>query len=229
MNTQMARQIERGKPYQLSVNEVFYSIQGEGPLAGVPAVFIRLAGCNLACPECDTKYGHVATHHPDGLALRARQLVPPSHRNYVCVITGGEPFRQSIGPLIEALQGEGFLVQIETNGTTYDPLVDYNDVIVVCSPKTPVIAEELLEHITAYKYVGDFQQLSIDDGLPITVLGYNHIPARPPENFDGNIYLQPIDHGVQLHNDLAREAVVESCLEHGYTVCLQLHKLLDLE
>jgi len=113
----------------LYVNEIFYSIQGEGNLVGVPMVFVRLQGCNLrpGCRWCDTTYAQSKVK--GGLYLSTRQIldsiyslvgVPTTSRpdSWVC-ITGGEPLRQQEGlkQLVIELIGRGYKVEVETNGT----------------------------------------------------------------------------------------------------------------
>jgi len=103
---------------KLKVVEQFMSVQGEGLLAGQGAWFIRLFGCNLNCPFCDTRYAkegkgweRIEVHELARAAIASKQAL--------VVITGGEPTQQARGlcRLIERLQGAGLKVQVETNGT----------------------------------------------------------------------------------------------------------------
>ncbi len=95
--------------------EIFYSLQGEGARLGTPAVFLRLAGCNLACRWCDTKHSWAG-----GMEIAAED-VAARVRAYGCgslVITGGEPLLQQEGLLhLLALLPEDMFVEMETNGT----------------------------------------------------------------------------------------------------------------
>jgi len=104
---------------KLIVSEIFYSIQGEGPNAGKPAVFLRLAGCNLKCEWCDTKYAITSTRTSAITSYSAEQILKKI-KSYPCkhlVITGGEPLLQQDG-LIELLKKlKGYYVEIETNGS----------------------------------------------------------------------------------------------------------------
>lgn len=105
----------------MRVNEIFYSLQGEGFLAGVPSVFIRLAGCPLRCHWCDTKYAWDATAGDDRSVaeiVRAVKKWPCRH----VVITGGEPMIQkALAQLVRGLRATDKHVTIETAGIAYIP------------------------------------------------------------------------------------------------------------
>jgi 7-carboxy-7-deazaguanine synthase len=86
-------------PKQLAVESIFYTIQGEGPFAGMPSLFIRLAGCNLACHFCDTQFETQADNPQDWEIVANRILAFPIHQRRLVVVTGGEPMRQNWAPL----------------------------------------------------------------------------------------------------------------------------------
>lgn len=99
----------------MKINEIFHSIQGEGATMGIPTVFVRLTGCNLACEWCDTKYAWTQGQDMtmDQILARIREY----QCNQVC-ITGGEPLYQAETPkLVNKLRDEGYLVTLETNGS----------------------------------------------------------------------------------------------------------------
>lgn len=99
--------------------EIFYSLQGEGAAAGTPAVFLRLAGCNLHCTWCDTKYSWGAgTELP--VSEVAARLLPLAEGGAHLVITGGEPLLQEaeLAELLTLLPADLY-VEVETNGTLY--------------------------------------------------------------------------------------------------------------
>ncbi len=102
----------------MRVAEVFRSLQGEGRNQGRPTVFLRLAGCNLACRWCDTPYARAGGEERDAAWVldAVREIAGPCR--LVCV-TGGEPLLQQeyLVPVLAALSREGFACEIETNGT----------------------------------------------------------------------------------------------------------------
>ncbi len=98
----------------LRINEIFYSIQGEGSRAGEPCVFIRLTGCGLRCTYCDTEYAFYEGED------RTQDNILDQIRSYDCKLielTGGEPLEQEgVYPLITTLCNEDYEVMIETGG-----------------------------------------------------------------------------------------------------------------
>jgi 7-carboxy-7-deazaguanine synthase len=216
----------------LDVHSIFPTIQGEGPFVGQPAIFIRLAGCNLQCPLCDTEYteGRVRLSVPvifDAIQEHIRLYAP------LLVITGGEPLRQrNIVKLVDYLLDRGFKVQIETNGTTFRSLpFDHPDFTIVCSPKTGKINALLTEYIGYYKYVLTAGDIDYRDGLPLHALGhpaYKRV-ARPRANIDrARVYVQPSDTQDPEVNAKSLQEAIKSCRDFGYTLCLQTHKIINL-
>jgi organic radical activating enzyme len=121
----------------LALAEIFYSVQGEGTWTGTPAVFVRLAGCNLNCRFCDTDYSVKGFASPADIVVRVRALGGTCP---MVVLTGGEPFAQNETPdLIDALRGDGRRVHIESNGTIAVTLPD--DVWLTVSPKERLHAD----------------------------------------------------------------------------------------
>lgn len=216
----------------LAVHSIFYTIQGEGPFAGDAAVFVRLAGCNLQCPLCDTDYtSDRRMVGPMGLV----ELVDAINAQAtLVVITGGEPFRQNIAPATKALLEAKYRVQIETNGTLYLEGFPYDEVTIVCSPKAGAINARLAERMDglkdAFKYVLRRAETGVD-GLPTVALAHPAHPmlARPPEGFTGRVFLQPCDEQSNLINSENLSACVDSVLTHGYTLGIQIHKLIGKE
>lgn len=227
MNTQPAEKKVFSENGDLEVHSIFKTIQGEGPFSGHRAIFLRLAGCNLQCPLCDTDY----TSGREFLSVqnvlsRINDLC--KEQSYLVVITGGEPFRQNIYPIASALLSNGYLVQVETNGSLYQDLPF--EVTVVCSPKTGSIHPALQQRISAYKYVLHADEVCAD-GLPLRALNHpvNVQLARPSIHYSGPVYLQPVDVGDEVENKRHLAAVLRSVLKHGHTLCLQTHKIVGLE
>jgi 7-carboxy-7-deazaguanine synthase len=101
----------------MRISEIFYSIQGEGELTGLPTVFIRTSGCNLRCRWCDTPY---ASWNPEGEEMSIEDIIKEvkKHPAHHCVLTGGEPMvARGIKELAAALRAEGLHITIETAGT----------------------------------------------------------------------------------------------------------------
>ena len=103
-------------------------------------------------------------------------------------------------------------------------------VYVVCSPKTGKLHDATRHYVSAYKYVVRYDDIH-EDGLPLSALDHtsNPYPARPHEGFDGPIYVQPLDSKDSVENAEHTRAAVESCLKHGYTLQLQIHKYIGVE
>ncbi len=144
-----------------AINEVFYSLQGEGVRAGTPNVFVRFAGCNLTCKQethgfdCDTEF-------TSGRKVTLEELFEWIRRESpICknvILTGGEPGLQVDSELIAALKRERFYVAIETNGTVdLQPLLDAELDWITLSPK---VAEHAVKQLWAHelKYVRGYGQ-----------------------------------------------------------------------
>lgn len=240
MNTQKPEPAAKGDGSTLDFHSLFFTLQGEGPFSGHRAIFVRLAGCNLQCPGCDTEYTQGRKRIIiDELFRKVRDLAIRSGGTARCliVITGGEPLRQPIGPFVQLLRSERHPVQIESNGVlapdeTLTELLN-NDlgVTLVVSPKTAKINPDTAALAHVFKYVLCSTSVSAYDGLPIRALEHPASTgvARPPMTFNGPIYVNPFDTGYpELNNDNLL-AVARSCMAHGYIAGVQLHKLIGLE
>ena len=107
----------------MKISEIFYSIQGEGMLAGVPSVFVRTSGCNLRCTWCDTPY---TSWKPEGDDQNLGTILADVRRRWAThvVVTGGEPMiQEEIVPLTQRLKDFDLHITIETAGTVYKPVV----------------------------------------------------------------------------------------------------------
>lgn len=215
--------------FTLQIKEIFPTVQGEGPFTGHRAVFVRLTGCNLQCPGCDTDYTSVRdVMTPSEIVNNVRELMP---QGALVVITGGEPFRQNITPLCRLLILNGYAIQVETNGTLPPPPSMPSSVVVVCSPKAGKINRTTASIAHAFKYVMAADSMDVEDGLPTLALAHSAKPrvARPPEGNTRPVYLQPMDSKEDHINWSNLQACVESCMEYGHILQLQVHKIIDME
>jgi 7-carboxy-7-deazaguanine synthase len=175
MNQQSAIVARNSDPDHISVFKIFSTIQGEGPFTGRPAIFIRLFGCNLQCPWCDTDYTSNNELMETGEVIRtAVGMLPLSMRcTPLAVITGGEPFRQNLSALVRELRDWKFDVQIETNGTLEPDSASAYLATIVCSPKAPKVHPVIAKRAGHWKYVLDADHVDPVDGLPGETLGGN--------------------------------------------------------
>ena len=211
------RAFAKGDGLTLAVQEIFPTIQGEGPYAGWPSIFIRLGGCNLACSFCDTEF---ESFKEMALAeiLAEVQTLTLTPALPLIVITGGEPFRQPLQPLTDALLQEGYEVQIETNGTLFqalDPRVQ-----LVCSPKASggrysPLRPDVRERVNALKFL-----ISAD------MSPYNAVPDIGP--CSAPIYVQPMDEYDAEKNAANIAHTLHLVRMHGYRLSLQLHKIIGI-
>ena len=209
---------ENGDGTTLHVVEIFPTLQGEGPFVGQPAVFVRLGGCNLACDFCDTEFEAF-----DAMALPeiiVRVIEVSAGLRDLVVITGGEPLRQNIAPLCEALLAKGLRVQIETNGTLWRTLPAA--VNVVCSPKVTdgkyhPLRPDLLARVDALKFI-----VSADEGEYHAVGEVGQAGTAIP------VYVQPMDEYDPARNAKNMAHALALAQTHGYRLSLQTHKMLGI-
>lgn len=190
------------------VNEIFYSLQGEGFYSGTPSVFIRFSGCNLQCPFCDTQ-------HQQGRTMSEDEVVEEvgKYKGRHVVITGGEPSLQLTASLVDKLHAIGKYVAIETNGT--HELPDNVDWITL-SPKDSFVkqssAQVKLTHCNELKMVFT--------GTPLA--DHSHIKAQ-------HYFLQPCDTGDEQKNKEILEKAIDYCLSHPqWSLSLQMHKIVGV-
>jgi len=154
----------------LRISEIFYSIQGEGFHAGTPAVFVRGAGCNLACVFCDTDFSLKEKLSPEQIVDRIAEY--PSR---FVVLTGGDPTIQpeAFRKLVELLHDRGYYVTMETNGTSEDDLgVDW----ITVSPKLSQGGEWRLRTGDELKLVYEGQDLRFFENS-----NFSHYYLQPKE------------------------------------------------
>lgn len=190
-------------PQQLKVNEIFYSLQGEGPFSGSAAVFVRLATCTMACPWCDTKYAQKVNF------LLTEKEILKEIKKYpakLVILTGGEPCEQNIIPLVKLLKKNKYQVHLETNGSV-DIDRKYFDFVCV-SPKK-YISKEMLKK-------ADIIKLVIDDKTTLKeILKYKKY----------NLYLQP--NSAKKENTSKCVRIVKKYPQVHLSV--QMHKLIKIK
>jgi 7-carboxy-7-deazaguanine synthase len=223
---------------RLNVHSIFYTIQGEGPDAGRPALFIRLAGCNLRCWFCDTDFEKGTEYSVLDLMDKVATIARNSRCGLV-VITGGEPLLQNIVPLVKSCNSLGIACSVETAGTLFYPELaevfsatrSIGDNLIVCSPKTPKISDELEGLVGAWKYIIKAGDVDFS-GLPVgstQVKDGHKAPLFLPSNVAVPIYVQAMDEQDVMLNNANLQEAAQSAMRHGYRLGVQIHKLANLE
>jgi 7-carboxy-7-deazaguanine synthase len=217
------RRLKKGDGLSLEVKEIFPTIQAEGPLAGTPAVFVRLGGCNLACDFCDTEFEGFKEQPLAAILAEVKRLSENKEGKRIrqlVVITGGEPLRQPIEKLCQQLLKAKFGVQVETNGTIFRKLP--KEVSIICSPKNTgrgyhALKTPLLECLTALKFV-------VSKSHPL----YGEVAEVGQKEFGIPVYVQPMDEWDAKKNEVNLQHARSIAVENGYHLSIQMHKLMGL-
>lgn len=191
--------------------------------------------------NCDTDYTSKRRRmSPNAVCDLVDKAMDGKEFGDLVVITGGEPFRQKLAQTVIRLLSD-YKVQIETNGTIFDPEFPYHRVTTVISPKTKI--NEAYKRLAVvsptiyFKYVARASDLNFYDGLPDTALGSSVGLDRPwaPDFYYADradlikrTYLQPMDEQDAEKNEANLKAVIDSCLTNGYKLSLQTHKIAGL-
>lgn len=228
----------------LPINELFYSVQGEGKLAGTPTVFVRTSGCNLRCWFCDSYHTSWEPTHAwmdiDDIVTKVTEYESADH----VVLTGGEPMihDESVG-LLNRLSEAGFHTTVETNGTIYrDAHVDLASISPKLASSTPTPqkdpsgdgewAERHEQRRLDMDTLSDFVD-AYDSQLKFVVTGPDDVPeitdivARIREAThttvpDSDVLLMP--EGMTRESlDDTRTEVAELAMDHGYRYTPRLH------
>lgn len=231
----------------LLVNEIFETIQGEGSYTGTPSIFVRLQGCPVGCPWCDTKHTwdvlsknevsatqifiknadaptYFTSESKTLLSLLQQQGYTAKH----IVITGGEPCMFDLREFTELAYANGYSTQIETSGTYQ--IQCHTSTWVTVSPKInmkagmPILsqamhrANEIKHPVAMQKHVDELDALLKAEGL----VQDNAVGAR--EGKSPLVYLQPIS-----QQSRATELAIQTCIKRNWRLSVQVHKYIGVE
>ena len=213
----------------MKVNEIFYSIQGEGKYMGLPMAFLRVTGCNLRCQWCDTKYAY-----DDGKELSIDTILEqlgqiPTKR--IC-ITGGEPMiQEQIIELITQLTITGYTIYLETNGSMFlGKLPHSNAIRISLDIKCPSSNESQKMNFTNFEILGEGDQIKF---IIVNLEDYDYakdILKKYPISEDCTIIFTPCDlsHGGKIEGGFSLQKLTDKVLKDGLSVRVlpQLHKLI---
>lgn len=228
----------------LPINELFYSIQGEGVLAGTPSVFIRTSGCNLRCWFCDSYH---TSWEPTHAWLDVDDILAEVQSHDQCdhvVVTGGEPMiHDEVETLLEELSANGYHTTVETNGTVYwDTAIDLASISPKLQSSTPtpdkdpkgsgewesrheeerIDLDALARLIESYPFQLKFVVTNADDIAEIDALlaDLRQVTTDPVPN--EKVLLMP-EGATQQRLDETRETTAQLAMEHGYRYTPRLH------
>lgn len=192
---------------KLIVNEIFYSLQGEGGRSGEPSIFIRLTKCNLSCSFCDTDFAN-----GDEMTLEEILEVIQVYPCKWIIWTGGEPTIQLKDECLTFFREQGYKQAIETNGTRRVPsLIDY----ISCSPKQ--YYETIKERIPAVNEIR--MAIAVGDEVP-------DVSIFPKAD---NYFLSPIFDGNKLNMENVNYCIELIKNNPEWRLSLQIHKLIHIE
>ena len=202
------------------VNDIFYSLQGEGHNTGRAAVFVRFAGCNLRCPFCDTAFD--SYREMTGEEVVAEMAQYPAR---FAVLTGGEPTLQVDEAFIDLLHQHGFEVAMESNGTRPAPQnIDWLTVSPKVNGKFEMRNEKLEMRNEEWRQPDELKVIFDEQTNPESFL----IPRSsfPVPHF----YLQPCDTGDEKRNTRIIQQCIDYIKEHPqWRLSLQTHKLANFK
>ena len=206
------------------MREIFSTIQGEGRNTGLPATFIRFAGCNLSCPWCDTR-----RQAKDFLALSEIMAKVRKFRNRAVIVTGGEPTTVvGIGDVLKKLKDEGYWLALETNGLRAIPEIEMFDYVSV-SPK----------YFYRTKYIGaDILKKADEVRIVAESTGMEAFCRKMRETIQAtDYYISPLDEHGKMHYRRAFNLMlrlneslsVKTAVWPPWSLSIQTHKVLGLK
>ncbi len=208
-----------GKVFDIAINEIFYSIQGEAKNSGKPTIFIRTAGCPFRCSYCDTEYAFT-----EGKQWNFDKILSyiKKYKTKFVTVTGGEPLSQkNILPLLNLLFNENYCVSIETSG-----LIDISEIPkeieIVMDIKTPSSLEDGNNIMNNLSYIKKDDVIKFVIGSKNDYEWAKNIIIKYDLLKLKNIYFSPV-HDILELNDIA-EWILKDNL--NVTLQLQLHKYI---
>lgn len=199
------------------IAEIFDTIQGEGYWTGTPAVFIRLQGCDVGCPWCDTKYTWDVAEAP--LAIESEELAAtvlsdnPDRLERLWVFTGGEPCTYDLTFPTAECTALGINTQIETSGT-YEVRCSERTWVTV-SPKFDMPGGRAVLHSALER--ADEIKLVVGKGADV------ERAKELRDQYEGVVALQPLS-----QSERATALCVDACVAHGFQLSAQTHKFLGI-
>jgi organic radical activating enzyme len=202
----------------IKIVEIFKSIEGEGSLIGFSMVFIRLEGCNLRCPWCDTKYSYDGSSYKSMNIKEIREAVEQFSTKNI-TITGGEPLGNDGFDDIVRVFEDDYFVKIETNGTLFKSSLENRNLYISCSPKEPYfIDEKLAPFIDELKFVID-DKIEIDDINRVLNMVETTNVTLQPQSYD---LVNSLKKAQSVQDRLAQDGVEARLIP-------QTHKLLNID
>lgn len=201
------------------VNNIFYSLQGEGRNTGRAAVFVRFAGCNLRCPFCDTEFDTYTEMTAEEIIAKAASLHPSSSTlpSFI-VLTGGEPTLQVDEAFVDLLHNAGYEVAMESNGTR--PAPQNLDWLTV-SPKLTGGERTEMRDEEGWRQPDELKVIFDEHTDPETYL---------PAPSHAALYLQPCDTGSAERNAMIIQRCIDYIKQHPqWRLSLQTHKLANFK
>ncbi|SIQ94810.1 7-carboxy-7-deazaguanine synthase [Haladaptatus litoreus] len=229
--------------HSLPINELFYSLQGEGKLAGVPTVFVRTSGCNLRCWFCDSYHTSWEPTHAQMTITEIVKEVESYDANHV-VVTGGEPLvHEETNILLDRLSDAGYHTTVETNGTLFrDTAIDLASISPKLASSTPTAERDpkgdgewaerheerrididaLAKFVDSYETQLKFVVTDESDLEEIETLVSKIRDAADAPIRDTDVLLMP-EGATRERLDENRERVAELAMEYGYRYTPRLH------
>ena len=206
------------------MREIFSTIQGEGRNTGLPATFIRFAGCNLNCPWCDTKRQAKEFLTLTEIMARVRKF-----KNRAVIVTGGEPTTVvGLGDVLLKLRDEGYWLALETNGLKTIPELELFDYVAV-SPKyfyrTKYAGESVIAKANEVRIVAESQNME-------------DFCRKMRERITAtDYYISPLDEGGKMHYRRAFNLMLKlnsalslkTAVWPPWSLSIQTHKVLGLK